>query len=232
MNFRWGNRLRTVDYVEKELNIKNFGERLDEKRVKFPILVIDDEEFTPIDFLRRRKYNITHVPDAPNVDVASSYPIILCDIVGVGRNLSPTNHGAQLISEIKKNYPEKFVIAYTGGASSSLLEQSIQAADRYLKKDADVEEWVQLLDEAILELGNPAAVWKKFRHRILAAGASPYQLALMEDAFSESVLAGRSVYEPALLRKAQKIGLPPAARSIVVHLIASAVFEFGRAMLV
>ena len=231
MNLRWGQNLRTVEYVERELNLRNFSQRLTEKRVRFPILVIDDEEFTPIDFLRRHKYNITHIPDAPNIDVATSYPIVLCDIVGVGRSLSPNNHGAQLIAEIKKSFPEKIVIAYTGGATSPLLELSIQSADRYLKKDAPVEEWCQILDDAILELANPAAVWKKFRHRLLRAGASPYQLAVLEDAFATHVLAGRETYEPQLLGQAKRINLPPAAKSIVLNLIASAVFEFGKAML-
>lgn len=230
--FRFGPFLRTVDHVERELNLRNFSQRISEKRSKFSILIIDDETFTPIEFLRRHGYNITHVEDAPIAAATQNYPIVLCDINGVGMSLSPSKQGAQLITEIKKNYPEKFVIAYTGQTSSALVEQSIQVADRYLKKDASVEEWCSILDDAILELANPAAVWRKFRHRLLDAGASPYQLAVLEDTFSSNVLKGRAIYEPALLRELNRIDLGPAARSIILNLIASAVFEFGKAMLV
>lgn len=232
LRLRWGRFLKTVEDLERMLTLKNFGERLLAKRQEFPILVIDDEAFTPIEFLRRHNYNITYLTDAPSIDVAQRYSVILCDLLGVGQDLNPTRQGVQLISEIKKNYPEKVVIAYTGGGSSALVEQAIQIADHYLKKDASVEEWLQVLDDSIAELANPAEVWRKLRTRLLAAGATPYQLARLEDTFVNSVLQGKAVYEPALLAEADKVKLPPAARDIIRHIVAAAIFEIGKVLLV
>jgi hypothetical protein len=231
MKFRWGNSLRTADYLERQLTLHNFSQRLLTRRAEFPILVIDDEPFSPIEFLRRHNFNITHMPDAPSIDTAARFSIVLCDILGVGKGLNPSRQGVQLISEIKKSYPEKIVVAYTGGGSSPLVEQAIQIADSYLKKDASLEEWLDCLDRSIKELANPADVWRKLRHRLLDAGATPYQLAQLEDTFVSHALEGRSVYEPALLSEAGRVDLKPAAREIMRHLIATAIFELGKAAL-
>jgi hypothetical protein len=105
------------------------------------------------------------------------------DLIGIGARLSPTLHGAHVIEEIKKIYPEKIVIAYTGGAKQDLLSKAIPASDYYLPKDANVEQWCDQLDSSIKLLGNPVTVWKALRHRLLDAGVTPYQLAELEDLF-------------------------------------------------
>lgn len=231
MKFRWGPFLKTVDDLDRKLALREFNKRLLTKRQEFPILVIDDEPFTPIDFLRRHHYNITHLPDAASVDVVNRYSVVLCDILGVGKGLNPSRQGVQLISEIKKNFPEKVVIAYTGGGSSHLVEQAIQIADRYLKKDASVDEWLEALDSAILELANPADVWRKLRTRLLNVGTTPYQLAQLEDTFVSTVLEGHAVYEPAILAEADRVKLGPAARELLKHIIAATVVEIGKSLI-
>jgi DNA-binding NarL/FixJ family response regulator len=61
--------------------------------------------------------------------------------------------GAYLIEEIKRNYPEKAVIAFTGGATNSnISKRAAAAADDYLRKDASIEDWRELLDKHIKNL--------------------------------------------------------------------------------
>jgi hypothetical protein len=83
---------------------------------------------------------------------------VLCDLIGVGMGLSSTMQGAHIVGETKKSFPEKIIVAYTGGGSAELLEPSIQAADYFLKKDANVEEWCEVLDKSIEDLVNPVTV--------------------------------------------------------------------------
>lgn len=131
-----------------------------DNRGRFPIVLIDDKEFTPINNLRRYNFNITQFNDLQSMDAVSRYPIVLSDLLGVGLSFGPRLQGAQVIKEIKKNYPDKYVIAYTGGGSSEISELAISFSDQYLKKDADIEEWCELLDEAIMQISNPAQVEK------------------------------------------------------------------------
>ena len=98
------------------------------------------------------------------------------------------------------------------------------AADHHLKKDANTEEWCDLLDMAISELSNPATVWKKSRHRLLDANVTPYELAVLEDTYVGNVLKGKEALEPKLLLQTQRLNLLPAARSIIRSIIASAIF--------
>jgi hypothetical protein len=174
---------RSVDALDKKVAFARLSQRLVDKRPRFQIAVIDDEEFTPLEGLRRHSYNINHLHDVSSIDELRRYDIILFDLIGVGMGLSTTMQGAHLIRETRKNFPEKIIVSYTGGGRPDLLETSIQFSDYIIRKDAGVEEWCHALDQAIEALANPAIVWKKLRHRLLDAGITPYQLAELEDLF-------------------------------------------------
>jgi hypothetical protein len=216
---RWGHRLLTTRYLDEQLSIVHFGQRIAENRERFRILVVDDKEFTPLSNLNRHNYWIQHVPDINSINVVAPFHIVLSDLTGVGIALNPNMQGAHLIAEIKKNYPEKVVIAYTGGGSSPLVERSIQVADHFLKKDADIEEWCEILDASINELANPSKVWQKIRHRLLNAGVSPYELALLEDTFVANVLSDQPIYEHELKQRLRGMRISADARAIVNSLI-------------
>jgi DNA-binding NarL/FixJ family response regulator len=181
--------------------------------------------FSPMEYLRRHGYDVTHFRDIDSLDSLSRYAIILCDLVGVGSRLSPTQQGAHVIEEIKKHYPEKVVIAYTGGARPDLLGRGIPASDYYLPKDANVEQWCESLDNSIRLLGNPVTVWKKLRHRLLDAGVTPYQLAELEDTFVRKVLIGEEFTVPHLETESARLKIPPVAEAVLKHLIFSVTFE-------
>lgn len=217
--------LNTVSDLDRKLNMHHFNIKMIERRRDFHILVIDDADFPPAEALRRNNYNVVHVEDISSISSVAQYQIILCDLLGVGTGMNPSMQGAHLISEIKKNFPEKYVVAYTGGGHGPVVERSIQTADDYLKKDADIEDWCEHLDNAINVLANPVRVWERVRHRLLDAGITPYQLAMLEDTFVRTALKGRDVYEPALFAECDRLDVLPSVRSVMESLIASTLFR-------
>jgi DNA-binding NarL/FixJ family response regulator len=214
----------SVSDLEKELSLRNFHQRIIDNRSRFPVVVIDDKPFTPIEFLRRHNYHITHLFDVNQIDAVARFPIVLCDLLDVGSSLNPNLQGAGVIQEIKKSYPEKIVVAYTGGGPSPLVEKAIAIADGYLKKDASIDEWCEVLDDAISSQANPATVWRKVRLRLLDAAITPYELAVLEDAFTRNAIEGKE-FQPALQKVADDLKVPPEIKTILSSLATSAVVQ-------
>ena len=219
---------RNVNELEDRLVLRSFSQRLIDNRSRFQIAVVDDESFGPLDVLRRHNFTIQHLRDVSSIDQLIRYHIVLCDLVGVGLELHPTLQGAQIISEVKKSYPEKVLVAYTGGGHKELIEKSLQFSDYYLPKDAGIEDWCRILDEAIRDLANPATVWRKFRHRLLDAGVTPYQLAQIEDRFVRKSLAGKEFSVQDMEKEADRLHIPNVAKSLIAHFIVHAVFEMAK----
>src|SRR5262245_36808370 len=219
---------KSIDYLNKKLIFTTFSGRIIDKRSKFHIAVIDDEDFTPLENLLRHNYRIIHIRDVHSIDIMRSYHVVLCDLIGVGMNLSSTMQGAHLINEIKKSFPEKIIVAYTGGGRPELLEPSIQTADYFLKKDASVEEWCQILDKSIEDLANPVTVWKKLRHRLLDAGIAPYQLTELEDNFVTTTLRGEEYSVDKLSHETNRLPISPGAKAVLEHFLVDVGFELAK----
>ena len=143
------------------------------RRAKVPIAVIDDEPFLPHQTLNNNGYDIRILGDIKNLSEIKDFNVILCDLQGVGIHLNDKNQGAYLIDEIKRNHPEKFVIAYTGGAvDDEITKMAHESADYFLKKDADVEDWREKLDRSITFLSKPVSVWKRQRYALFTNDVS------------------------------------------------------------
>ena len=223
----FGRFLKTIEDLEKDILTVQYSNRLTESRGNFKIIVIDDKEFTPANNLRRYHFHISHFEDIPTIDSVAQYPIVLCDLLGVGLGFAPNLQGAEIIKEIKRSYPEKCVIAYTGGGSSEVTEVARIFADKYLKKDAGPDEWCETLDEAIREVSNPGIVWKKTRIGLLKAGATPIQVTLLEDAFVRNFHSNRDQCREILINKIDDFRLSASVKSVAESLIASAIFHFS-----
>lgn len=138
--------------------------------------------------------------------------------------LNPRLQGAHIIKEIKANYPDKYVVAYTGGTENRLIQESIVIADRYVPKDTDIEDWCDLLDSAIRDQINPVSTWRKLRHRVLEAGISPIQLAELEDVYVRSYRSGPEATRLSLTKQIDQLEIKGDAKSIINSLLASAIF--------
>ena len=134
------------DIVVSELSKQ---ERINDLRKKTDILIIDDEIFAPQEYLENNNYRFTNKNDIDNIKDVSEYPIILCDIRGIGKKISAIYEGAFVINEIKKNYPEKIVLAYTASQYDPSYNVFIQKADDILSKSLSTESWLEVLDKYI-----------------------------------------------------------------------------------
>lgn len=194
-----------------------------EKRGLIPIAVIDDEPFAAQQTLSNNGYDVRLLGDIKNLDEVTPFNIILCDLQGVGRHLDATNQGAYLIDEIKRNSPEKFVIAYTGGSGDpTIVSKANQAADTFIRKDAPVEEWRDKLDDYIDRLTNPTIVWRRQRDALVRKNIPTLDILKMEDSFVKSILSNNpSIYRSFVGSNDVK----GDARAIAQSLIASGIFS-------
>ena len=174
------NDIKISDTVRKE--------RIHDLRKKTDVLVIDDEKFEPKEFLEGNNYRLTSKTDIDNVKDVSEYPIILCDIRGIGKKMSSSFEGAFLIKEIKENYPEKIVIAYTASQYDPSYNVYLQRADNILSKSLSTEEWLDVLDKYIFQAADPVYQWKILRDRLIILDIPLLDIAKLEDAFVKSFL--------------------------------------------
>ena len=200
-------------------------------RPKLQIAVIDDQDFSPLHNLQNHQFNITPYKDVPSFDILQGYQIIMVNLQGVGRGLDPTLQGAHVIREIRKNYPDKFIIAYTGGAAQELLAPSIELADRFTQKDTSIENWIELLDDIIYDLANPAYVWKRLRPRLLEIGMTPINLAILEDRYVRCFEGDVSNYEINIEKLEEENDISPEVREIIQSLTGSGIIEMFKTLL-
>lgn len=197
-----------------------------ELRRSVKIAVIDDQPFAPEHNLRNNQFQIDTFTDIHQVEKISEYPIVLCDLQGVGLHLANDLQGAYLIEEIKRNYPEKSVIAFTGGsANSTITRRAEAAADDYLRKDSSIEDWRYILDKHIKNLSDPVFVWQQLRIRLISADISPLELLKLEHAYVSSIKSGANIAREAI-KKATSDGISSSTiKKEILNFIASKAFD-------
>lgn len=197
-----------------------------EKRALVSIGVIDDEQFQPRVNLENLGYKVTVIGDPNSLDVVKPHEIVLCDLQGVGKSLDNRRQGAFIIREIRRNYPHKFVIAYTGGTQNAqLTREATAAADAFVKKDADIETWTSKLDSIIDELVDPYKVWIRQRMNLVSIEADTLTILKIEDAYVRSVQARSSDSQNPLVQTLQDTSMSGDVRAVIQGLISSAVFK-------
>ena len=173
-----------IDDLKLSESVKD--EKMLDLRRRIDILVIDDENFMPSNFLINNNFRLTYKKDVDNVRDVSEYPIILCDIRGVGKRLSDSYEGAFLIKEIKKNYPTKRVIAYTASQYDATYNQYFEYADEVVQKGLALEDWLKLLDEQIEKIIDPIFQWNNLREKLLSKQVATIEVARLESQFVDS----------------------------------------------
>ncbi|WP_201860780.1 response regulator [Microvirga soli] len=217
---------RTINDIEASISVKRAQKGKLHLRKVVPIVVIDDQPFEPGNNLQNHGYQITHVRDVKTLAEIERYPVILCDLQGVGTQLSEENQGAHLIREIKTHYPDKVVIAYTGIAKNKTMTRvAQQSADYFLKKDADIDQWLTALDQAVDKVTDPVRVWKEFRKRMLDAGLTPLQLAKLESAYVAGLEVDGDKARENLVSAASGLSLTQDLRGVIQGFVASLIFK-------
>lgn len=177
------------------------------------ILSIDDKPFVLKEILASHGFSITHIQDIQNTSLTASYPIVVCDIKGVGTHLGGKHEGAHLFREIRRAYPEKYIIAFTGYRYDPTYNEYFKYADISLKKDTDSEAWVNVLDNAVEIMADPAKRWLRLRHYLLEhANMELWDVLNLEQGFISAVTArDRSK----LLRTLVSINVPTQTGELV-----------------
>lgn len=194
-----------------------------EKRAKVQIAVIDDQPFSAEQNLRNLGFSISAIGDIKDLSEVQAYDIVLCDLQGVGAHFQSKYQGGFLIDEIKRNSPEKFVVAYTGGSLDPNVIAYAQAhADFFLKKDADIDEWRDKLDEIIAIVLDPVEIWKRQRDALVELDIATIQIVKLEDAFVRTI----QKRDPAIYsRFAAQSHLNKDLRAVAHSLLASGIFR-------
>lgn len=179
-----------IPYTINDLRIKDKFEieRHSEARRKVKIIVVDDQEFTPLGSLRDSyHYDIKQNGTIDDPYMVAEYDIILCDNQGVAVKLSPKNGGATLIKEIKKNYPNKSVIAYTASSFNPKVSDFLDYADKRMGKSSPIDDWVSILDDFIEKRFDLKYQWKLTRTALLEKGLSIVDVAKLEAEYVNAV---------------------------------------------
>lgn len=218
--YRLASELKSAGYQRAQ------AKSLKERRSMVSIGVIDDSPFTPKGNLEALGYRVALLGDPGNLDAVKDHHIILCDLQGVGQALGGETQGAFLIREIRENFPEKYVVAYTGGAiNQSITRDAMQVSDAFLKKDADIETWVEKLDSIIQKLLDPYHVWQRQRKALINKEVDTKTVLVLEDTFVRSIAAKTERNRNKFSSLVASSNVGEDARAVVRSLIASGLFR-------
>lgn len=214
---------KLIEDIEIDYRFANSRSSDRARRSSVSIAVIDDEPFKPEHNLRNVGYEIDCLSDIKSISEVEPYHIVLCDLQGVGKSLDSKSQGAFIIDEIKRNHPDKFVIAYTGGSlDSDITLRAQKYADYFLRKDADMDEWRDKLDEVIGLISNPIEVWRRQRVALVESNVNTLDILKLEDAYVRSVKAKSPEH---YTRAAEMLKHGSDVRAIANSLIASGIFK-------
>lgn len=186
------------------------------------LLCIDDQGFPYEEIIRNHGFSIKVETDITDIRSVAEYPVVICDIKGVGSKLGSRYEGGHVIEEIKRNYPEKYVIAFTGQQFDATYNKFFSMSDLVLTKDIDSDEWVSSLDDIIKKVVSPIDQWKRIRRYLYDKDVSTRLVYELEVSYISAVKNQHKTYfsESKLLKK-----LNPDVRSVVNGFISSAIFK-------
>ncbi len=167
-------------------NLQKDYDKIDRSRIK--IIIIDDEDFNYQKVLQDHDFNIKKLNDIQDIKAVSEYDIIISDIKGIGKTFNSNFEGAHIISEIKKIYPSKFVIAYSGHLLDTSFNEHLRKADLVLKKDIDSDTWIENLDKSISLIINPIYQWQRIRNYLIQKEVDLFYIQLLEDDYVTKII--------------------------------------------
>lgn len=143
------------------------GNSLDYERRNLQIAIIDDMEVPYLDSLRSAGYNVTHYKDIDNFEMIKPYPIVICDIMGVGKKFGSDKEGAYVIGEIRDLYPDKYIIAMSSVVYKVSWVKALEVADDKIIRDADVDKVFSALTIAVNVMKSNKLRWIRVRKQLL-----------------------------------------------------------------
>jgi DNA-binding NtrC family response regulator len=192
------------------------------ERSSVSILCIDDQGLEYEKIIRNHGFNIRVLRDIEDIKAVTEYPVVICDIKGVGKSFGSKFEGGHIIQEIKNRYPEKVVIAYTGQQFDATYNKFFSLADFTLSKDIDSDTWINTLDETIRKVVSPIEQWKRMRAFLISKEVPLKTVFQLEQQFIDAVLTK----DKGKFAKGSTIkGLEGDVRGVIASFIASILFK-------
>lgn len=216
---RFRKKLSILDLQKKNVLKK---ESVFEQRKHVRIVSIDDEEFSPLANLLSEGYQVSYIGEHTGLRELRPYHIIICDVDKVYSNMNSEEHGAALIEEIKRVFPDKQVIVFSGLMGNvKKLKLARDRADYYIPKSAQMTTWSQTLDAAIDKCLDPIESWKKAKERLESLSITTHEISEIENIYVRSLISGTNKDLVGALKSSK---VPEAAKNILHSLIASAIW--------
>ncbi|MBA8198200.1 MULTISPECIES: hypothetical protein [Citrobacter] len=210
------------DVVHKLSDIAVTVKNNDSLRRNCDIAVIDDQSFLSAEKLKVAGFSIHEVGDIDNLKKIESYPIVVCDIEGVGKAFGAKAEGAFVVSEIRKRYPDKYIIAYSTKSFEFTYQPYINKADIAMPKVSSVEQWTEVLDRAIAIVSDPKTRWVRIRQKLIDSNVELYDVFKLEQAYILSILKKND----SLLTDAnQSSGLDSSTKDIISIFVTTSLRE-------
>jgi len=130
---------KTGSWIKKRYSKKKIVSLEDMQR-SIKILFVDDEDFSiKINIIRDAGWNVNQVKEVNNINSTEIVHanIIFMDYIGVGKVLTPKEEGIGLLKSIRKKYPDKFLIFFSGHAGYIPGHEVHSIADAWIDKHAD-----------------------------------------------------------------------------------------------
>jgi len=128
------------------------SEEINKAKFQARIAIVDDEEVPNMENLQNDGYNIHKFSDIPKMDdfIAKKHHVVILDIQGVGKKLSPESEGWGILEYLKQEHPHIVVIVFTGADwSITKFKEKADKADFIIGKDSEYLDFKMKVDAAI-----------------------------------------------------------------------------------
>lgn len=181
-------------YRLEDLNaIEYSNQNTRNERRDIKIAIIDDEDIPFLESLKNSGFNVQHYRDIDNFDMLSDYQIIISDIDGVGVKFSSEYQGAYILKEIKKLYPDKFLIAMSSKIYNISFSEILENADIKINRDVKVDLVSEKIDIAINAVSSIKKRWLRVRKQLIENyNIDLYDVWMIEQEVIESIISNKN----------------------------------------
>lgn len=166
------------------MNIKN------RKNVK--ILFIDDGGFYTEPLSQLGYKDIDVELEFKDISRVEPYDIIFCDINDVAKNIYPVGQGAALASEIKRMYPNKYVIIFSAQNQKPSFAKYYEDVDAVIDKTSDQKVFQDVIDKYISIQNDPIAYWENLEKTMLKQKLNKISISKLEHYYVASILYNKN----------------------------------------
>ncbi|HCH3681536.1 TPA: hypothetical protein NKU97_003220 [Vibrio parahaemolyticus] len=178
-------------FKKKRLYLESLNSQINQlsvDRASVKIAIIDDLDVPYLENLRNCGYtNVRHYRDIDNFEMLTPYSVIVCDIRDVGKKLSKAE-GAFIIQQLRKIFPDKYIIAMSSNLYALPIQNYISTADAKIKRDSNPDKILNEIEQGVKAMNSKKLRWIRMRDHLLKEHQMDlYDVWLLEQEFIRSV---------------------------------------------